>query len=550
MPAQEKNITMSNGSRKLSRRTVIGAAMATPAAAAAFAALKLTEDHASADTLSILDVVPQSFHSNILSRVVDNSPSNARALAGHIQRAIDIAASKRCRLIVPEGLYNVAPTGSFEAEAGLCHRCFAIRSDMHVDARAGATFRIIDGVSTDKAVVFMCMFGTNEQLANLSWRGLEMDMNGRSNPISPSRASGNYSLLNQAHIFISGTPAGHAALANIVTIDHCRFLNTPGVSCVVLAQSNSRGVKLGRNWRISDCAFVNGGLDTPDHSAIFAWAQDVVCQRCTFTNTIAKTQTGGNVAFEVHGSRQRFINNNVTNYYQGVWIDGNETEIVSNDIIVSNNVLNKISGFGIMFYGVHAQVSKVEIVGNDISFDDSVYPGVDLKIGIGCLSPLSQRDVVVKSNSVTSKIARTATSGVTIQSATQKGHSHDAFEIANNVFENTTFGVQVITNPVCGLGMIAIRSNRCRNLSRGGAFSTPQGIGVDFNGGASPIQKLSLLNNICTDDRGRSAECAFGIRVQGEIVSLQTAGNSASGMTAAAYAEGALTVARRVQAAL
>lgn len=546
---------MSNGSRNLSRRTVIGVAIATPAAAAAFAALKVTggnatQDHASADTLNILDVVPQSFHSNILSRVVDNSPTNARTLAGHIQRAIDIAAGKRCRLIVPAGLYNVAPTGSFASEAGLCHRCFAIRSDMHVDARAGATFRIIDGVSTDRAVVFMCMFGTNEQLANLSWRGLEMDMNGQKNPISPSRASGNYSLLNQAHIFISGTPAGQAALANTVTIDHCRFVNTPGVSCVVLAQSNSRGVKLGRNWRISDCAFVNGGLDTPDHSAIFAWAQDVVCQRCTFTNTIAKTQTGGNVAFEVHGSRQKFINNSVTNYYQGVWIDGNETEAVSSDITVSNNVLDKISGFGIMFYGEHAHVSKVEIVGNDISFDDSVYPGVDLKIGIGCLSPLAQSNVVVRSNTVTSKIGRTATSGVTIQSATRKGHSHDAFDIVNNVFEGTTFGVQVITNPVCGLGVIAIRSNRCRNLSRAGAFAAPQGIGVDFNGGASPIQKLSLLNNICIDDRGRSAQCAFGIRVQGEIVSLQTAGNSASGMTSAAYAEGVLAVGRRLQAAI
>lgn len=546
---------MSNGSRNLSRRTVIGVAIATPAAAAAFAALKVTggkatEDQASADTLNILDVVPQPFHSNILSRIVDNSPSNARALAGHIQRAIDIAADKRCRLIVPAGLYNVAPTGSFAAEAGLCHRCFAIRSDMHVDARAGATFRIIDGVSTDKAVVFMCMFGTNEQLANLSWRGLEMDMNGRNNPISPSRASGNYSLLNQAHIFISGTPGGQAALANTVTIDHCRFVNTPGVSCVVLAQSNSRGVKLGRNWRISDCAFVNGGLDTPDHSAIFAWALDVVCQRCNFTNTVAKTETGGNVAFEVHGSQQKFINNSVANYYQGVWVDGNLTEAVSSDVIVSNNIMNKISGFGIMFYGEHTHVSKVEIVGNKISFDDSVYPGVDLKIGIGCLAPLSQSDVIVKNNTVTSKIRRTATSGVTLQSATHKGHRHDAFEIANNVFEGTTFGVLVITNPVCGLGVVAIRSNRCRNLSRAGAFSTPQGIGVDFNGGASPIQKLSLLNNICVDDRGKSAECAFGIRIQGEIVSLQTAGNSASGMTSADYAEGALTVARRVKAAL
>ncbi len=540
---------MTNDPAKLSRRTVVGAALVTPAAAASFAALNVARSRAGIDTIDLFDFIPQALRTGILARIPDNSPSRAVALAGYIQHAIDTAASQRRRLIVPAGLYNIAPTGSFAAEAGHCRRCFAIRSDMHIDAEPGATFRIIDAVSTNKAVVFMCMFGTNEQLANLSWRGLEMDMNGQHNPISPERASGKYSLLNQAHIFISGTPDGHAALATDVAIDQCRFMNTPGVSCIVLAQSNTPRTQLGSNWRIADCDFIDGGSDTPDHSAIYAWAQNVVCQRCTFANSSPKMEVGGNVAFEVHGSHQKFNHNKIFNYYQGVWIDGNKSISNINNIDISNNIFDKVSAYGIMFYGEMSHVSQVTISQNKIVFDDSVYTGVDIKIGIGCLAPLAQKQVRIEGNTISGNIFRTASSGVTLQSAKRAGHIHDGFVIRENAFEGITFGVQIVTNPICGLGTIKVERNHSYNLSRAGAFSSPQGVGVDFNNAASPIRELIVLNNTCVDNRGKSAQCAFGIRIQGKIGALRAAGNSASGMTSAAYAEGTLTVGRRLQTA-
>ncbi|WP_213979729.1 hypothetical protein [Sphingomonas sp. dw_22] len=522
--------------------------LVTPAAAS-FTALAVARSQSSTDTINLFDLIPQAFHAGIIARTVENAPLRARALTGHIQRAIDTAASKRQRLVVPAGLYNITPIGSFEAEAGRCQRCFAIRNGMHIDAEPGATFRIINDVSTNEAVVFMCMFGTNEQLADISWRGLEMDMNGLNNPISPARSSRQYRLLNQAHIFISGTPGGHAALATNVAIDRCRFVNTPGVSCIVTAQSNASNTTLGRNWRIYGCQFIDGGLDTPDHSAIYAWAQDVVCEKCTFANRAPKTDIGGNVAFEVHGSNQRFIGNKISNYYQGVWIDGNRTENISTNITISDNELNRVSGFGIMFYGEQSHVSNVIIDNNVITFDDTTYPGVDIKIGIGCLSPLSQTNVIVKGNKVNSFAKKTASSGFTLQATAKPNQIHDNFQIENNSFNETTFGSQIITNPNGELGSIELKHNLCRNLSRAGAFSTPQGIGVDFNGAGSLIHRLVLLDNICTDTRGQAAECAFGIRIQGKVGDLQLAGNSASGMTAAAYAEGVLTVSRRLSAA-
>jgi hypothetical protein len=527
------------------RRTLLGAALVSPVALASLVATTGTQDSSGSDAIDLFDFVPSALQPGIRARVVDDSPARAQALAGHIQQAIDTAASQKRRLAIPAGLYNIAPIDTFAAEAGPCRRCFAIRSHMHIDAAPGATLRIVDRVSTDAAVVFMCMFGTDEQLVDLSWRGLAMDMNGRGNPISPGRAAGKYSLINQAHIFISGTPGGRAALASNVLVERCRFLNTPGASSVVLAQSNAPGAMLGSNWRILDCQFIDGGLDSPDHSAVFAWAEDVVCQGCTFSNRLPMGKVGGNVAFEVHGSRQQFTGNKIDNYYQGVWIDGNLSRAVSSDIVVSGNTFANMGGYGVMFYGTRCRMSDVRIAENSVAFNDIVYPGVDLKIGIGCLSPLGQRRTVITGNKVSSASRRTASSGVSLQSPTGRGELHDGFVIEKNVFDHTTFGTHIVTNRFCEMGSITVRSNQSFNLSRAGAFELPQGVAVDFQGASSLIRDLVVLDNTCVDNRGAAAQCAFGIRIQGKVSSLRVSGNTASGMTAAPYAEGRLTVIAR-----
>lgn len=525
------------------RRSLLGAALVAPVAVASFVTARAMQGDSK--TLDLFDVIPVSFHAGIRARRIDNTPGRAAALTGYIQQAIDLAVARQVRLTIPAGLYNIAPLAPFAAEAGPCRRCFAISSHMHLDAEEGAIFRIVDGISQDTAVVFLCMFGSNEQLVDLSWRGLTMDMNGQRNPISPDRAENQYSLLNQAHIFISGTPGGNAASASDVTIERCTFANTAGVSCIVMAQSNTYGVALGRNWRITDSSFVDGGLDTPDHSAIYAWATDVVCERCTFSNAAPKTQVGGNVAYEVHGSRQRFVNNRISNYYQGVWIDGNRSERTSGDVTISGNVLKAMSAFGIMFYGTECRVYNTSITNNTVFFDDVTYPGVDLKVAIGCLAPLGQQQVVIRNNTVSSDSRRTASSGVSLLSPSKQGELLDGFTIENNIFNTTTFGVQIATNPICGMGAIIVRSNRSMNLSRAGAFEIPQGVGVDFLGASSSIRELIIEDNICIDNRGTAAQSAFGVRLQGQIGRLRIARNTAKGMIVAPYGEGQLVVAAR-----
>ena len=368
-----------------------------------------------ADTrVNILRFIPRNLWPSIIGRTVNNTIADAQALTTYMRKAMAYAAATRRRLFIPAGLYNIAPVDSFAAEGGACQRCFPILSYMDLDAEAGASFRIVDGVSTDANVVFMCMFGTNQQLQNVSWRGLDMDMNGQRNPISPNRANGVYTLVNQAMIFVSGTISGRAARINNALVTRCGFYNTPGVSCIVMGQSNVRDSGLGSGWQVHFNRFRNGGLDTNDHSAIYAWARDVSAVGNDFENDVQFGPTGGLVAFEVHGSATHFTGNRICNFFQGMWIDGNYTEPVKGVIIEGNRFL-KMGAFGILYFGVSsdiAPVTQTNISNNVIEFDNLPQPGIDRKIGIGTTGNYSQVDGLISGNRIASSGTAIATSAI------------------------------------------------------------------------------------------------------------------------------------------
>lgn len=509
------------------------------------------------DAISVMDFIPgKALRNAIIGRTVNNNIEQARQLAGYIQNGIDAAAAQRRRLEYPAGLYNVAPREGFNAEGGVCNRVFAIRSHMDLYGEAGATLRIVDGVSTDAAPVFMCMFGTNEQLNNVSWRGLDMDMNGGvyvngnlilKNPTSPNRASGVYSLINQAQIFVSGTPGGQAACIDHAVVERCKFRNTPGVSCLVMAQSNVFDVRLGFDWKVTDCEVINVGLDTNDHSAFYAWADEVVATRNTFRNDYQFTTTGGLVAFEVHGSGTHFTGNLVENFYQGMWIDGNFTTPVKGTLIDGNRFIN-MGAFGILYFGVSpaiAPATQTVISNNIIEFDDLPQTGITQKIGIGTTGNYSQVDGLISNNRISSAGTTTASAGVSFAAGTVAGQKHDKMIITGNVVERTTFGVTLSTNNAAGLGSFWIISNTFLQLTPAGVFGFPIGIAVN-SGATSVVDRLTLVDNECIDDRTSGPRCAFGIRLEAKITYLENSGNRAAGMTSADYAEVAAEIPFRV----
>lgn len=167
------------------------------------------------DVATVLDLIPAGQHAAILTR------SSSYDAAPDIKRAIDQASAEGRRLHVPTGLYNIVPGTPHMSEAGLIQACFLLRSNMDIAGERGASFRVPNGVSTDANVVPMAIFASNQPVAGIVMRDLALDLNGQNNPISPNRATGNYSLLNQPHIFISGTPGAQfsgSVAGNVLTV--------------------------------------------------------------------------------------------------------------------------------------------------------------------------------------------------------------------------------------------------------------------------------------------------------------------------------------------
>lgn len=523
-----------------SRRAMMSALITAPVALASVAMARTLSGDQS-NTVDLFDFIPQALHTGIRKRKVDNSLSKAVALAGYIQNAIDASVAERRHLVIPAGLYNIAPTGTFAAEAGQCRRCFSIRSHMTIKAQAGASFRIVNDVSTDAAPVFMCMFGTNENLREVAWHGLEMDMNGANNKISPNRGTpslpyNGYSLVNQAQIYVTGTPEPRAAarISN-ATIDRCRLINTPGVSCIVMGQSNTVGSGLGSGWTVRNCIFHNNGFDTVDHSSIYGWAENVMVTDNEFSNNVPFNVTGGFVAYEVHGTNTTFARNRVTNYYQGMWLDGNGTREVRNTQVL-DNVFDSIAAFGIMFFAQSANATSVTnslIQGNTIVLDDTNVGTTDLKFGIGAVGKYSVTDVKVRDNLIRGIGTSWGKAGIAVVAGDVAGQKHDRWLIENNTIRECTLGIATGTNAAAGLGTIEIRGNKAVNLMPMGAFQVPQGI--SYTGTGRVIDRLILRSNLCLDDR-KVPRCAFGIRLQGPIDVLDLQENVASRMVLASYA--------------
>jgi len=493
------------------------------------------------DPLSLFDFIPDALHAGILSRTVDNTSATALLLSGYIQAAIDAASAQRRTLTIPAGLYNIAPGQTFAAEAGSIVRCFTIRSHMHIEAELGASFRIVNGVSIDAAPVFMCMFGTNAVLQNVSWRGLEMDMNGANNMFSPGRPT-TYQLYNQAQIHVTGTPAGVAARISDATIDACRFINGYGVSCIVLGQSNTVGSGVGSRWLIRGNVFYNNGWDTNDHSSVYGWAENVTVIDNTFYNDtqVGAAGGGGLVAYEVHGSGTIFMRNRITKYYQGLWIDGNTTNN-SYGVKIVDNILDQMGAFGIIHFGQASGALPVLgclIQGNSITFDDTVQTGVGLKFGIGTAGLYSQTDAYIKDNYIRGVGAVTAKAGIVVTAGNIAGQKHTRWVIEGNTSDNTTFGVAIISNATVGLGVIEVRNNNSINLIVAGAFAYPQGVGV--TGGTASIDDISIVGNVLTNDTA-SPPATYGVYVSGTVNRYTLLQNRSRGSSVTPYAEATFT---------
>lgn len=159
---------------------------------------------------------------------------------------------------------------------------------------------------------------------------------------------GSYTFFNCAALMISGSVAtvGADARLNRAKILNCEFVNGPGVSTLVLAQTNansdglSAGSVLGDDIEIAGCRFHDNGLDCDDHSTIFGWANNVRVHHNVFSASLPSSGVQGPLAaMELHGSDTWFTHNKVFNYAWGVYFADNFTERVRGQYVTDNSFI-------------------------------------------------------------------------------------------------------------------------------------------------------------------------------------------------------------------
>lgn len=466
-----------------------------------------------------------------------------------IQNAINAAVAAGGYLFFPAGTYIVSAINSMTDAAGINKAALLMASNMHLIAAPGSvTIKMANNQSTNATPTRISMFFSNQFLSNISFEGISMDMNGANNLISPTRPV-SYSFFTQAHIIFSGDVGGGvAAGCTNMYIRACQLLNTAGVSCIVMAQSNTPGVGLGSRWRILDCLFSGNGTDSNDHSSIFAWADDVEVHGCTFiypTMTLAGSGGAGpNVAYEAHGAQHRFHHNKILNYYQAVWVSGNYTS-ASIGQEFNDNVIT-ICGVAFDHYresALFTAMSQIRVHHNLITITDDATI-ITLKVGIQQVATYTITDEEFDNNTIVKLGNTVGSAGISIGIQTVAGQSHDRIAVHDNAIYNTVLGIAVQTNATCGLGRVSIINNRCYDLTGAGVFAIPIGVSGANIVNANPVVVLIVEGNEFTDTKGVPV-FQYGIYLSGTVTNLYYSKNKFVNMTVLNYNEASFTATNR-----
>jgi hypothetical protein len=337
--------------------------------------------------------------------------------------------------------------------------------------------------------------------------------------------------LNQPQIFVTGSAKGPrqlptAALSNVL-LQNDTFANGPGVSSIVMAQSNTPGAVLGSGWKVLNNAFVNNGFDSDDHSTIFGWANNVHVEGNTFINstpaglslfTGAPSISGPHVAYEVHGSDTTFNNNTVRNYYQGLWLSDNLTSQVVRTV-VQHNQFNPVF-VGAAVYDQSATekgIAGILVEDNDFYFDDAGIPSnpkVDHKTGIIIGSAYGISNVVVRGNRAHKTGTSMASSFALVIAPTTAGQTTTGVTISNNTGTGLANGVTIAAHNGRLENIVAI-NNDWRDLTAAGIATSAIGDFIRNLGGSSgTISGLTLGGGSVVDSRP-SPRTNYGIYIQG-----------------------------------
>ena len=461
-----------------------------------------------------------------------------------IGRAITIASATKCPILLSRQ-YIAVPATVTTQESIAITVAWVMLSNLHIVGEKGASITLANSQSTDGTPKNLALFHTNSTLTNVSFKDVLFDLNGANNKISPSRPVTYETTFNMAAISVSGTPAGVAARIDDAWVEGCTFKNCPGVSALVCGQSNTASVTLGQRWTIKNNLFLNNGTDTNDHTSIYAWADNVLCEGNVFwedlpPHTVGKT--GGATCYEVHGSNHRVIGNYFYHYTLGLYIAGNLTNTTLNTIVEGNNFY--CSDWGIILFRSNSpsmlEVSGVVIEGNSFYFDNYTYTGQTLtRAAVTFQGQIATQQLACNNVKIHGNYAIAA--GTTLYSNFVRWDTVTAvasicsnLSITNNQVIGFTEGVYILTNATNKMGNTEISGNQFISLTPDTLANPPMGIHVNATGG---FATLTINGNQFIDERG-SPSFAYGLYLTtGTITDFYFGPQVYKGLTTANYFE-------------
>ena len=451
--------------------------------------------------------------------------------------------------------YGVSATQAVNLESSFPHYCTIIaKSGMHIIGDGNSTIKVLNGQSSSSSPKAYDVICSNDHITNVLLDGIVFDLNGQNNYINttPFSVPGHYpgNLYNTAALIVSGKAANSGGSGSDARIDdskiiNCTFKNAPGSSSIVLGQSNASS-EMSNNVEVAHNTFYNNGINTVDHSTIYGWGNNVNIHDNSFDMPLmsmgfqldANGYTGPQVAAELHGNYNLFINNHVKNYKQGLWLGSNYTETAQKQIVANNTFYVSYSAMGLASSGESGVYGNEDIlIANnniEITCDLEAYL---VGLGIAC------RGISIEPQY--GSINRVQVMGNIIQSARTVAPPSYGIAIRNMVLGTVLSGVSIGENFIAGsqygiaiedsngtLNALVIQGNRIQNLIKiSGSVNYPMYLRIIGSPSKTPavLNDVTLSGNSMVYTGGNST--SVGVYLTQHIGSMIEEGNTFYGMS-------------------
>lgn len=446
----------------------------------------------------------------------------------HIQKAFDWSSSSGVPLTASAKTYGLGLTQRIAVEGyAQAYTALILRNMQSLNgAGVGKTiFKLLDGQSTVGSPKWFNVMTGNTVIYNLQMRNLTVDVNGQNNRIdSPSDPLPGYTC---AAIMITGSVASvgvDARLYNSV-IEDFEVLNNPGVTNIGIGSRYGHPGITSRNVVIQRVRSYNSGIDSKDHSSIFAFGDNVRVLDCEFDHPTASTTVRCPiVAVELHGNGNEMAGCNIRNYMQVCWISaGDEGERTR--IHVHNNRA-EVSWYGIALFtnavwkdnlsGIDVHDNLIRITGNIITHPNLSGPkfGMYLAVGNGC----SVMRMNIHHNQIYST-DRNNNIGIFLGADTGSGIAESILD--SNLTDGFSKGILVSASGGYLVNVI-LKANNTVNCAATTETSSGNTRGIQFTG--TPVFDLHFSGNVAGSGTFGAAP-AIGLELTGSCSNLYVDGN-------------------------